>query len=144
MEKFGDRLRKSRKSTGYTQENLANNLGITSVTVVEWEKGRSEPKSSDLLKWAELTNVSPGWLLTGEGSMEAGEGGRDPKSAAAQAEAEGKRSWNPDLFVEGIHINLDLILDEGDDFPLQSQIINDIRKLANEIRRQRKEKKPGK
>ena len=140
MEIIGFRLKKSRRSIGCTQGNLANKLGITSVTVVEWEKGRAEPKPSVLLKWAELTNVSPGWLLTGEGEMKAGEGGQTAFSVAGQREAEGKRLGNSSQFDEGVHINLELILKEGDDYPLQSQIINDIRKLSNKIRLQHKEK----
>lgn len=65
MEKLKVRLRNSRKSAGYTQENLSKILGFSQVSLIEWEKGRVEPKKSVIERWAEITKCDPSWLLTG-------------------------------------------------------------------------------
>lgn len=40
------------------------------------ENGRASFSAEDLYKLAKMLSVAPAWLLTGEGEMEAGEGGK--------------------------------------------------------------------
>ena len=43
MAKFGEKLRKVRKSMGLSQENFARMIGVTFVTVNRWERGHFKP-----------------------------------------------------------------------------------------------------
>lgn len=65
MDKIKDRLIKSRKSAGYTQLIMSKKLGFSQNSIIDWEKGRVEPKSSTLKKWADITKCDPTWLFTG-------------------------------------------------------------------------------
>ena len=47
---FGDRLREARKSKGMSQQELADELGISINSVANYERGTSFPKESYLYK----------------------------------------------------------------------------------------------
>jgi transcriptional regulator with XRE-family HTH domain len=47
-----------RRARGWTQLQLANKLGVTPVTVYNWERGRYEPKASQLRALAREFGVS--------------------------------------------------------------------------------------
>ncbi len=66
---LGNRLRKAREYAGLSQEALAKKLKIGKRTLIDYEKGASEPKVSIVKSIAEICNVNPNWLLTGEGEM---------------------------------------------------------------------------
>lgn len=51
-------IRELRESAGMTQLQLANELGVTPSTVYNWERGRNEPKASQLKALAVLFGVS--------------------------------------------------------------------------------------
>ena len=40
---IGKRIAESRRSAGFTQEELANRLGVTPQALSKWEKGASSP-----------------------------------------------------------------------------------------------------
>lgn len=63
------RLRTSRTDAGHTTISLAKRLGTTHSTIVRWEQGDTEPRASDLLRWAESCDVSASWLLCGTMSI---------------------------------------------------------------------------
>ncbi len=67
------RIREARKQRGLEQAKLAAKLDIATRTLQRWEKGDQVPDSNDLLRLARATSVAPRWLLTGEGSMFAGD-----------------------------------------------------------------------
>jgi len=54
----GDRIRFHRKENGLTQEALAEELDVTRQAVAKWENGKSSPSTANLMKMAELFNVS--------------------------------------------------------------------------------------
>lgn len=54
----GERIKKLRKSKEITQRELASFLGISEQAVSKWEKGTSNPSSANLVKLAELFDVS--------------------------------------------------------------------------------------
>jgi|GEM_PF-3058283 len=56
------RLARARRAAGYTQEALAEQLGVTPQTVANWESGRSEPLAYKRPKLAKLLRVSPNHL----------------------------------------------------------------------------------
>lgn len=66
---INDRIRKARLAKSLDQANLAARLDIATRTLQRWEKGEQVPDSNHLMKIAKRTNVSPHWLLTGEGEM---------------------------------------------------------------------------
>ncbi|MFO6462896.1 helix-turn-helix domain-containing protein [uncultured Jannaschia sp.] len=64
---FGDRLSGARSASGYTQAQLAENIGVKLKTIRAWEEDRAEPRANRVSILAGVLNVSLVWLLTGEG-----------------------------------------------------------------------------
>ena len=62
-----ERLKISRESCGLSQVEVAKALGMVSSTLLRWEKGDRLPKESDLKALAVIYQVTPEWILTGEG-----------------------------------------------------------------------------
>ncbi len=50
-------IRELRQERGWTQLELAYKLGVTPVTVYNWERGRSEPRVSQFRSLARLFEV---------------------------------------------------------------------------------------
>ena len=46
-----------RVNAGYNQKEWAEILGISNATVVNWEKGKTEPTLSQLRKMSELSGI---------------------------------------------------------------------------------------
>ena len=55
---FGMRLRSLRRNVGYTQEVVAEIMGISTQTVRNWEAGRTEPSEENKIKLAEQYGVA--------------------------------------------------------------------------------------
>ncbi len=66
QEKIGKFIAEKRKEKGWTQEQLANQLGITKNAVSKWERGLGLMDMSLLKPLSELLNVSVNELLSGE------------------------------------------------------------------------------
>lgn len=65
----GDRLRKAREQAGYSQQELAENMGVARNTIGNYELDASErPRKIVLRAWALATGVDLRWLETGIGS----------------------------------------------------------------------------
>ena len=60
---FAQQLRKIRKRTGITQEELAEKLNISSKTVQRWEWGERTPRMQEIKKLCEVLHVSEAELL---------------------------------------------------------------------------------
>lgn len=54
------RLAERRKACGYTQEALAEVLGVAVTTVQHWERGTAEPQPQQRSRLAKVLKVSPG------------------------------------------------------------------------------------
>ena len=63
MEHAGERIKKKRKELGYTQAEVGKLVGVTSVAVVQWEKGDTLPSGAHLLILAKALDVSPEYIL---------------------------------------------------------------------------------
>lgn len=61
-----DRLRKAREDTGLSQQDFADELGISRNSVGNYEAGRTSPRRLVLQAWALATGVDLHWLETGE------------------------------------------------------------------------------
>ena len=62
---LGETIRAHRTRCEMTQEFVAESLGISRQAVSKWEKGQSEPSTSNLLALAKLFGVSAAELLEG-------------------------------------------------------------------------------
>ena len=62
---LGEALKARRTAANYTQEYVAEALGISRQAVSKWENGTSEPSTANLMALAKLYGVSVDELLTG-------------------------------------------------------------------------------
>lgn len=60
---FGDRLAKLRRDSNYTQEQLADVLGVSRQSVSKWESDLAYPETDKLVKLCEMFNCSSDYLL---------------------------------------------------------------------------------
>lgn len=97
----------SRKIMGLSQKKIAEIIGISTKTVLNYEKNDTLPDTGALIKWAQAVNCNPGWLLTGKGSMEA----VDEQKAKLDIRAEAQMKL--DEAYSQYHDCLDLILTKG-------------------------------
>ena len=58
-----------------TQEFLADRLGVSRQAVSKWEKGQSDPSTTNLIALAKIFNITPG------GNVERNYGGIKTKTA---------------------------------------------------------------
>lgn len=65
MEALNERIKRLRKEKGLTQNQLADQLGVTDKAVSKWEVGEANPDISLLVKMAQLFDVTVDYLLTG-------------------------------------------------------------------------------
>lgn len=66
MKNFNERSKERRSALGLTQLQLAKKVGVSSVTISQWESGDYSPKGKNLYKLAEALKCSPDWLLYGK------------------------------------------------------------------------------
>ena len=58
MTSFTNRLVQLRKKRGLTQQQIADLVNVNRVTYTNWEKGKREPSFENLVKLADLLEVS--------------------------------------------------------------------------------------
>ncbi|MDY6367121.1 MAG: helix-turn-helix transcriptional regulator [Clostridia bacterium] len=63
MKIFQDNLIELRKINGLTQRDVATKLGISQPSYIRYENGKSEPTLSNLVKLADIFDVSTDYLL---------------------------------------------------------------------------------
>ncbi len=64
--KFYEKLVQLRKQNGYTQEQLAEQLGVSRQAVSRWEAGETTPEMSLLVKLCQIYGVSADYLINDE------------------------------------------------------------------------------
>ena len=62
-EQIAERLQKIRKEHGYSQEQLADELGVSRQAVSKWERGEASPDTDNLIALARLYDISIDYLL---------------------------------------------------------------------------------
>lgn len=60
---LGDKLSKLRKENNYTQEQLADILGVSRQAISKWESNITYPETDKLIRMSELFNCSLDYLL---------------------------------------------------------------------------------
>ncbi|MEM8836873.1 MAG: helix-turn-helix domain-containing protein [Pseudomonadota bacterium] len=63
----GGRICRAREACALSPAQLARRLGIKTATLHSWENDKSEPRSNKLVMLSGVLNVSPSWLIMGEG-----------------------------------------------------------------------------
>ena len=126
MKNISNRLVRARKTSGYTQKKLSELLAIAESTMNYWETGKRKIDAETVAKIAQITGCNAGWLLTGEGSMEA--------VSEQKTKIEGvQKSEEREIFEQTLYNYLDLILEKGDDDKRFDRIINDIWHLGEKL-----------
>lgn len=69
MDTLAERLKFARKQAGLTQIQLSECVTISQGSLSDLENGRNK-SSTNLIQIANILNVNPNWLATGEGDME--------------------------------------------------------------------------
>ena len=62
MSSFSENLTRLRKENKVSQQKIANYVGVTQQCISEWEKGDMEPTLSNLIKIADVFDVSIDFL----------------------------------------------------------------------------------
>lgn len=60
---FSERLKDLRKQVGLTQVDVAEKLGISQPAYASWERGVKKPTQENLVKIAQVLNVSVDYLV---------------------------------------------------------------------------------
>ncbi|ECJ5891731.1 helix-turn-helix domain-containing protein [Salmonella enterica subsp. salamae] len=63
---IGERIRYRRKESKMTQKALAKALGLSDVSVSQWERDDSEPTGKNLFALSKVLQCSPTWILYGD------------------------------------------------------------------------------
>lgn len=63
MSIFGDNIKRLRKNKGLIQQQIADEIGVNRGSYSNWEKGKREPSFENLVKLADLLDVSLDWLF---------------------------------------------------------------------------------
>ena len=62
---FADKIRRLRHDLGWTQERLAKEIGITTRSIVKYEKGQTYPRDRDVYgRLAAIFGVETGYLMS--------------------------------------------------------------------------------
>lgn len=75
--KTANRLLEYRKANGYSQEELAEKIGVSRQAISKWERSESSPDTDNLIALSRLYGVTIDELLNGSG---------EPKKAAGKSE----------------------------------------------------------
>ncbi len=62
---IAERLQDLRKKAGYSQEQVAEMLGISRQAVSKWESGQGKPDIENIIKLTEVYSVSADYILLG-------------------------------------------------------------------------------
>ena len=63
---FADKLTQLRKKSGWSQEDLANQMGVSRQSVSKWEGAQSIPDLDKMIKLSKMFGVSIDYLLKDE------------------------------------------------------------------------------
>lgn len=68
MSDFKISIASARVNSGMTQPEFAKKIGVSLSTVINWEKGRTEPNASQLRTISELSGVPMDFIFVHEWS----------------------------------------------------------------------------
>lgn len=62
---LSQRLQELRKKEGYSQEQVAEMLGLSRQAISKWESGQGKPEIDNIIKLTEIYHVSADYILSG-------------------------------------------------------------------------------
>lgn len=68
MKTLGSRIREKRKELAITQLQLSKLVGVSHVTVSQWESDTTSPKGQNLYKLTQILKTQANWLISGANS----------------------------------------------------------------------------
>jgi transcriptional regulator with XRE-family HTH domain len=71
LKQFGQRFKEAQQASGMTQRAFCDAVGISVVTFNSYANGNSNPSLTNLQNIATVAGVDVGWLITGQGEMNA-------------------------------------------------------------------------
>ncbi|MCI8497676.1 MAG: helix-turn-helix transcriptional regulator [Clostridiales bacterium] len=70
MNTLGERLNYARKKNGYTQDSLAETIGVSRGVIFNLEKNKTEPQVIVINAICQTLKINKDWLINGTGEME--------------------------------------------------------------------------
>ena len=70
MNTLGERLNYARKQKGYTQDSLAQTIGVSRGVIFNLEKNKTEPQAIVINTICQVLKINKEWLTDGTGGME--------------------------------------------------------------------------
>ncbi len=70
MGTLGDRLNYVRKQKGYTQDSLAESIGVSRGVIFNLEKNKTDPQTIVINAICQTLKIRKDWLMNGTGEME--------------------------------------------------------------------------
>ncbi len=70
METLGDRLNYARKKRSYTQDSLAETIGVSRGVIFNLEKNKTKPQTIVINAICQTLKINREWLMDGIGNME--------------------------------------------------------------------------
>lgn len=67
---IGDRLKQARKSRGYTQDSLAEAIGVSRGVITNIEHGKAGPQKVVIHAICSVLKINQNWLMSGLGQMD--------------------------------------------------------------------------
>lgn len=102
----GKRLFEYRKANGYSQEDLAEKIGVSRQAISKWERAESSPDTDNLIALAKLYNITIDELLNGKEETQEPEITDDDVTDNIDTETETEENAQPDVsFRNGIHVH---------------------------------------
>lgn len=86
--RLSEKIMDLRKRSGWSQEELAERLGISRQSVSKWETGESIPDIDKIIRMSELWNVSTDYLLKDDDSGDQEQKTRQSRRQVSREEAE--------------------------------------------------------
>ncbi len=106
-ETIGTRIAELRKSKGYSQEYIAEQLGVSRQAVSKWEQDLSAPDTYNLIALSKLLGVTVEYIAVGEIKSEpAADEQTSRQDIPAQALHDGGREWERRSIRRGMGFTL--------------------------------------